>query len=205
MRHLTEKEVEALESNISEIEKRTDSELTVVVTKKSDNYFYIPALWAGIIALLIPVVLRLTPFWLTGDELLLVQWVAFFVMVLLFRIPPVMMWLLPRSVKCWRASNMARRQFLDNNLHYTKDGSGVLIFISEVEHYVEILADQGINKHVEQDKWQSIVDTLTSEIKAGNTYKGLNDGVTQCGELLAEYVASSGPKNELPNRVVVLN
>ena len=44
-----------------------------------------------------------------------------------------------------RASRLAREQFFEPGLHLTRARTGVLIFVAVAEHYVEIIADEGIN------------------------------------------------------------
>lgn len=201
---LKEEQLAGIAQAIEAVEKQTDAELVTVLAKQADNYVYIPTLWAAVLALLVPVVLMLTPLWLDGDELLMAQWLTFVVAALVFRIPPIMMRLVPRRVKQWRASNLARRQFLDNNLHHTKGETGVLIFVSEAEHYVEIIADRGISQKVGNSQWQEIVNAFTAQVKAGNTQQGFIACIEQCGELLKQHAPVTGEKNELPNHLVVL-
>ena len=115
-----------------------------------------------------------------------------------------MMRLVPKRVRFWRAANLARRQFLENNLHYTKGETGVLIFVSEAEHYVEIIADRGIDQHVDQEKWQEIINGFTARVKAGEIEQGFIECIERCGELLKEHAPATEEKNELPNRMVVI-
>lgn len=190
---------------INTVERETDAELVTVLAMQADNYLYIPTLWAAVIALLIPALLKLSPFWLSENELFLIQWFNFIALALLFRVPGIMMKLVPRSVKHWRARNLARTQFLENNLHHTKGETGVLIFISEAEHYVEIIADRGISQHVSNDQWQNIVDTLTASIKRKQTLEGMLRCITDCGAILKQHCPATGSKNELPNHLVVLD
>ena len=201
---LDQQQIERVAEAIAEVEKKTDAELVTVLAKRADNYYYIPALWAALLALLVPAVLSLTPPWLERMELLTVQWLTFAIAACLFRIPSVMMRLVPRHVKTWRASNLARRQFLENHMHHTKDETGVLIFVSEAEHYIEIIADRGIDQHVSQEAWQQLVDRFTEKVKAGDTLNGFIDCIQQCGELLEKHVPATGDRNELPDRFVVL-
>ncbi len=200
----TENELKQVADAIEQVENHTDAELVTVLARQSDDYFYIPTLWAAVIALLIPLFLKLTPFWLNGDELLMLQWFNFIALALLFRVPAIMMSLVPRSVKHWRASNLAQRQFLENNLHHTKGETGVLIFIAEAEHYVEIIADRGISQHVSNDQWQSIVNELTAHIKRKDTLQGMLKCIDACGEKLKQHAPATESKNELPNHLVVL-
>ena len=200
----TEDELKQVADAIDKVEQHTDAELVTVLARQSDNYLYIPTLWAAVIALLIPLLMKFTPFWLSGDELLMLQWFNFIALALLFRVPGIMMSLVPKSVKHWRAANLARRQFLENNLHHTKGETGVLIFIAEAEQYVEIIADRGISEHVSNDQWQGIVNDLVGSIKRKQTLPGMLTCIETCGEKLKQHAPATESKNELPNHLVVL-
>jgi putative membrane protein len=202
---LSEQELKQVAEAIDTVEKDTDAELVTVLARQADDYLYIPTLWAAIIALLLPLILKLTPFWLSGDELLMLQWFNFVALALLFRVPAATMALVPKSVKHWRAASLARRQFLEHNLHHTKGETGVLIFISEAEHYVEIIADRGISRHVSNDQWQAIVNELTSRIRNKQTLNGIVRCIEACGEKLKQYAPATEAKNELPNHLIVIN
>lgn len=189
---------------IADIERHTDAELVAVVARQSDDYRYIPVLWAAAIALLIPLPVLFTPFWLTTTDVLLVQWLTFLVLVGLFRIPALRIRLIPKSVRYRRAANMARRQFLEHNLHHTSGDTGVLLFVSEAERYVEIIADRGINQQVEQAQWQALIDEFVAAVKAGNTQQGLTNCIKGCGAILQQHVPATHQKNELPNHLILL-
>lgn len=189
---------------IADIERHTDAEFVAVLARRSDNYSYIPLLWSAVIALLMPLLLLALPFWLSTFDIAVAQLLVFLVLSLVFRIPAISIRLIPRSVRFGRAANMARRQFLENNLHHTRGETGVLLFISEAEHYVEIIADKGINALVEKHQWQQLVDDFVVAVKAGKTHSGLIACISGCGELLREKVPATGDKNELPNRLVIL-
>ena len=166
---------------IAAIEKDTDAELVTVLARQADDYRYIPLLWAALLSLLVPLVLAL-----------------------LFRWPPLMMALVPTRVKHWRAANLARRTFLDQGLHHTKGGTGVLIFVSEAEHYVEILADRGIAEKVSDQRWKAIVDAFTDQVKQGEVLNGFLTCIASCGDELITHVPATETKNELPNHLVML-
>lgn len=201
---ISESELDAVNTAINAVEKNTDAELVVVLAARADDYRYIPTLWAAVVALLVPGILWSLGLWLEILEILLVQLGVFAALAVLFRVPVIMYKLVPSSVLQWRAANLARRQFLENNLHCTRNESGVLIFISEAEHYVEIIADRGIDVHVEASQWQAIVETLIGEIKNGSTQAGLISSINSCGTLLEKYVPATEQKNELPNHLVVI-
>jgi putative membrane protein len=199
-----EEELAAVSAAIHTAEKNTDAELITVLARQADDYRYIPTLWAALIALLAPGGAWLSGLWLETLDILILQLLVFAILAVVLRLPFLLFRLVPASVRQWRASSLARRQFLENNLHHTQQSCGVLIFVSEAEHYVEIIADRGIDQHVSQEQWQAIIDAFVAQVKSGNTQRGLIACVESCGELLARYVPATGAKNELPNHLVVI-
>jgi putative membrane protein len=201
---LTQAEQQLISASIAAIERDTDAELVTVLAVRADHYAYIPTLWAAALALLTPGVLALTPLWLGLWDILLLQWVVFVLLALVLRWQPLLVRLIPQRLKRWRAAHLARLQFLEHNLHRTKDATGVLIFVSEAEHYVEIIADSGINRHVHKDEWQSIIDAFVKRVRNDQIADGFLECIKSCGELLKTHVPATSQKNELPNRMIIL-
>ncbi|MFZ3282391.1 TPM domain-containing protein [Pseudomonas sp.] len=201
---LSEYEQRKVAEAIARVERDTDAELVTVLAARADDYAYIPLLWASLLALLVPGVVHYLSGWLTVHSLLLVQWISFFALSLLFRQPRILQHLVPRRVRHWRASNLARRQFLEQNLHHTVGSTGVLIFVCEAERYVEILVDEGISKRLDNKTWDAIVAAFTEQVRQGRTLEGFVTCIEACGELLKVHVPVTQVRNELPNRLVVL-
>jgi putative membrane protein len=191
---------------IAEVEKYTDAELVAVLARQSDRYSYIPLLWAALLALLTPTLLLLSPFWLDAKAIAFIQLLVFILAVLVMRFPPLALRLIPKQVRYWRASNLARRQFLDHNLHHTRGETGVLIFVSEAERYVEIIADRGIHNKVGPQQWEGIVTAFVEALRRGETLQGFLACIEACGALLRQHVPATGERNEdeLSNRLIVL-
>lgn len=202
---LTESELKQVSEAIGRVERDTDAELVTVLAGQADDYRYIPLLWASLLALLLPGALLFFTGWLAAWQLLLVQWLTFIILAAVFRIPSLTSRLIPRSVRHWRACNLARRQFIEQNLHHTAAGTGMLIFVSEAERYVEILVDQGISSRIDDSVWQSVVDTFTQDVRSGQVLKGFLDCIETCGSLLKQHVPATHERNELPNHLVVLD
>jgi putative membrane protein len=201
---LNPEQLKQIAQAIAAVEAKTDAELVAVLAKQSDRYQYIPPLWAALLALMTPLVLMFSPLHPSASEIYIIQLIVFLLAALLLCIPAVAIRLIPKPVRHWRAANMARRQFLQNNLHHTRGDTGVLIFVSEAERYVEIIADRGINQKVGHEKWQQIVDELTAAIKRGDTLNGFLSCINACGALLQEHVPLTTDRDELPNHLVVL-
>ncbi len=189
---------------IEAVERNTDAELVTVLARRADSYYFIPSLWAAMIALLTPVILSLTPFWLSAMDLLIAQWLVFVVLALVFRIPFITIRMIPDWVAQWRAALLARDQFVANKLHHTDGQTGVMIFVSEAEHYVEILVDRGVARLVDDSEWQLVVDDLILRIKAGQVGEGFLECIERCGEILHRVLPATRDKDELPNHLVIL-
>lgn len=202
---LTESEQQQVAEAIDRIEQHTDAELVTVLAAQADDYRYIPLLWASLISLIVPGAIVFFTNWLSAGYLLLVQWAVFIVLALLFRMPSITTRLIPRSVRHWRASNLARRQFIEQNLHHTQGETGLLIFVSEAEHYVEILVDRGISSRIDNSVWESIVAGFTADVRKGQVMQGFIRCIEACGEHLQREVPTTHKRNELPNRLVVLS
>ncbi|PAU56377.1 TPM domain-containing protein [Pseudomonas indica] len=201
---LSEAELQRVADAITEVERHTDAELVTVLATRADDYAYIPLLWASLVALMLPGAANFFGGWLSAAQLLLVQWLTFALLALLGRIPSLTSRLIPRAVRHWRAANLARRQFLEHNLHHTEAGTGMLIFVSEAERYVEIIVDRGISSRIDDGAWQALVDVFTAEVRRGRTLEGFLGCIRGCGELLQQHVPATHERNELPNRLIVL-
>ena len=201
---LSEYEQRQVAQAIARVERQTDAELVTVLAARADDYAYIPLLWASLLALVVPGVVHYASGWMNMHSLLLTQWVSFVVLCLVFRLPALTSYLIPRSVRHWRASNLARRQFLEQNLHHTVGSTGVLIFVSEAERYVEILVDEGISRHLDNSDWGTIVSDFTRRVALGHTAEGFITCIDACAEVLAQHIPKTQPRNQLPNRLVML-
>lgn len=188
---------------IAEVERGTDAELVTVLIAASDDYRYIPLLWAALVALIVPSALYLTP--LSTAWMITAQLVTFVVLAVLLQTETIRARLIPKSVRTLRAANMARRQFLEQGLHHTGDDTGVLIFVSEAEHYVEILVDRGISSKVDNERWSSIIENFVNDVHEGQVERGFLTALERCGEILTEAVPKTpGNRNELDNRLILI-
>lgn len=202
---LTQDEQQQVAEAIDRIELHTDAEVVTVLAAQADDYHYIPLLWAGLAALLVPGIVLVLTGWLSSGELLLAQWLTFIVLALLFRMPKITTRLIPRSVRHWRAGNLAHRQFVQLGLHHTSGETGMLIFVSEAERYVEIMVDRGISQRIDDSTWESIVADFTSHVREGKTLEGFLACIDACGEELKRVLPATHERNELPNRLVILS
>ena len=77
--------------------------------------------------------------------------------------------------------------FFSEKLYKTKDENGILLFISVFERKVWILADAGINAKIDQDRWQGLVELITTGIRDGRQSEALCEAIGQVGNILQEH------------------
>jgi len=205
MSFLNNNEKQRINDAISAIECQTSGELVTVITRSSDEYRYIPYLWAALLALLVPGILTLVTLPVADKLHYLLQICAFLAAAVIFNWTPVKIHLIPPGVRKLRAHRLAQEQFFLQNLHTTPGRTGVLLFVSVAEHYVEIIADKGINDVVNDHAWETIVARLIGEVKNNHVADGFLTAINDCGLLLAEHFPASDDKTDsLPNHLIEL-
>jgi len=117
-------------------------------------------------ALLVPGVIEFGGLRLPFEHSYGIQVITFFVCALLFRWAPIKRFLIPKRIRHQRAHRLAQEQFFQQNLHHTNERTGLLLFVSIAEHYVEIIADKGINDVVHAGVWDEVVTDFIEQVKA---------------------------------------
>ena len=169
-------------------EKSTSGEFVAVVARSSDHYIFVPLLWAAITALLFPGACRLARIPLSWVHLYQIQLLIFIgLTVLLLSVPGLHLKLVPRNVKHARASRLAQAQFYVQGVQLTPHHSGVLLFVSLAEHYVEIVADKGIHEKIGEARWKRIIAVFVDEVRQGRVVDGFVGAIGACGAAMAEH------------------
>lgn len=112
--------------------------------------------------------------------------------------------LIPDSDEIAQVFRRARLEFDELRIHHTQARTGILIFLSAMEHRCVVLADEGIAAKLPPETWQGVVDKVIGGIKRGQAGDGLVAAIEECGSLLAKYFPlAGGAKNELANDLVI--
>ena len=117
---------------IGEIEQQTDAEVVCVLATRSDDYYYIPALWAALIALFSPLLLAFTHYWGHLNTVLFWQFGVFIFVWFLCRWPPILSRIIPKNIRYWRASNMD--QGVAENISDEQWQSIVSVFVQRIKN-----------------------------------------------------------------------
>lgn len=212
MKFLKQDEVDEIGAAITAQEDRTSGEIVAVLAAQSGSYGLLPLFIAAFIALLVPLLMLYLPLLSEGrfvvwsaDKIYFLQLLVFVVLALLLSLRPVRYWIVPRSIKKNWARAHALEQFAAQEMHTTQGRTGVMIFVSVVEHYAEVIADKAIYEKVPHAHWQEIVDELVACIAKKQPKKGFLVAIEQAGDLLhAHFPPGSAPENELANHLIVI-
>lgn len=200
---LSQSDVKEVEAAIAAAEARSAGEVVVAVLPRSDTYDLTRGMaaagWTLATVLLVQYTSPYMPtLWLLLAQVpvALVWWYVLgaqrFLRMFLFRDE------ITRAVR-----RRALQLFTERGVYRTRDRSGLLIVVSELEHRVEILGDEGIHQHVGAAGWEAHARTLVQGIRAGRTKETLVHVIGQCGDILAErFPRRPDDTNELPDTLV---
>ena len=88
----------------------------------------------------------------------------------------------------------------------TEHNNGVLIYLLLAERRIELVADRGVNRHVDSAAWQRVTDAMGAAFKSGQFEAGLAQAVDAIDALLVQHFAIDAREpnpNELPDAPAV--
>jgi len=183
-------------------EAGTAGEIFCVIARHSDEYRLVPLVWAAGLALAAPLPFLYFTAW-SAPVVYLLQIITFLLAAIALSSSAIRFRIVPRRAKHDRAHAEAMRQFAAQGIAKTEHRTGVLIFASVAERYVEIVADSGINNRVAPAVWDNAVQALVSAVKDGHAADGFVAAIGQCGDVLAQHFPPGAlRRDELPDRLL---
>lgn len=194
-----------IEDAVAAAERRTTCEFVTVVADASGEYLHLPTLIAAALVLVLSGLALLLPLPMSFTQFYAGQVIGFVALAWLFRWRPIRMRLVPRSIQRRQAHLLAHEQFLDLGLSSTTNRTGVLLFVSVAERYVEIIVDRGVQAKVETTAWKRIVGEFVTYVRTGRVADGFVQAIEASARVLsAPFPWHEGDRNELPNRLIEL-
>lgn len=191
---------------VEALERESCGEIVPYFVQSSDDYqeanWYaasicglLTAVGIGVLSFAWLLPMRVTPLEVSGAIVALM--VVGFVAPMVF--PVLKRWLLPNERLQDRVLDRAKCAFLDEGVYKTEERVGILIFVSQLEHRVVVLGDEGINSRLKGEDWQHVVDEVIRGVKSGETAKGMVAAIGLCKDLLLQhgFVRKSTDFNEL--------
>lgn len=130
--------------------------------------------------------------------------IAWLLSRLIAKIPFVERNLTSKNDQIHQVQQRAINEFYNHRVNHTENSTGILVFISLVEHRAVVLGDVPIASKIPQEKWQEVVDILILGIKRKSIGDGFVSAVEKAGEILSLHFPE--PKHnhdELPNKLII--
>jgi uncharacterized membrane protein len=106
----------------------------------------------------------------------------------------------PRPARARAEELFARLRVWD-----TEHNSGVLIYVQLVDRRIEIVADRGISKKVEQTEWDAVCRAMEASFRKKLYAEGALEAIASVTRILARRFPAQGENpNELPDKPLVL-
>jgi putative membrane protein len=97
----------------------------------------------------------------------------------------------------------ALKAFYEKGLYKTKQNTGVLFFVSLLEHKVWVIADKGIHDKIKQGTLNKFARHVAEGIRGGHACDTLIEAIREAGELLTQhYPIQPGDINELSDEII---
>jgi len=182
-----------IEDKVAAAENRTAALFAVVVTPASDDYAAYPMLWAALIALVAGNLVALAwPALATWWEyatwwIVALQAALFVASYLLLNQKQLRYRLVPPWIKRKHARQLARIEFAALLHERTPGNVGLMLFVTEAERHVEILAHPGVDERVDQGTWERIVGDFVTDRSADRVPEAFDSAISACAAILERH------------------
>ena len=214
---LKEEDKKKISEAVQKVESKTSGEIVTAFIKESYDYAIYELIFAVIVSIVYFAIILFfvsqIHTWLQGMfwDYSSAHLVAFYgfstfligtIIYFLSNIAAIDRFIVPNKIMQKKVHERSLLHFMDSGVSYTRDRTGILIFISLLERRVELLADSGINEKIEQAQWQKILNNVIEGIKSGNFTDHLCKSIHDCGQLLAEHFPiKKDDTDELSNEI----
>ncbi len=216
-RILTESENKQIEERIAQLERKTSGEVVVAVARRSSSYSSSAMLLSSIAALLLSIplvnvamdVLYRPDLAIQAVNMQMILYIPIFLCVLaaarvlINRFPALLAPAINTAKKQQKVQERSAWVFYENRLYNTKEGTGVLLYISLYERTARILADAGIYQKIGQDGLQDMAEKLALGIRQGRGATAILESLDVLENVLAtNFPPPEKNENELPDAVL---
>lgn len=211
----------AIAAAVAEAERRTAAEIVPVIATASDDYEGaegVIGMWLAILAVAaawlgLQEVRPASGDWVSGHEvalglvpLLVILVGAWIVGAILAARIPFLKRLGAGGAMRGRVEEAAERAFDRLHVRKTKAATGVVLYVSLLEHMVCVEADQAVAEKIQPAEWKSICNGMIASIRAAKHREAFVDAIRRCGDLLAQHFpVQPGDVNELTNELRIID
>jgi putative membrane protein len=201
---LTAEQRGRIEAAIRDCEQKTSGEVVVAYLARSSPYTTARLLTAVLAAAALATALLLVAPRVPSPLVLASQAPIALLVYVVLGIAPLHRAIAGHAAMADNVDARAAQLFTTRAIHATRDRTGVLIMLSQLERRVIIKADIAIDHALGGDSaWKEHVDTIVAAIRAGDAASGIVQVVGRIATALADkFPRRPDDTNELPDTVV---
>lgn len=191
-----------IEDAVRRAEQRTSGEIVPLLVQRSTPLSLVP-LTVALATALFGFALEHSLGLLDGSLAHTWLWLAVLIALsgcgyLLGLTPRVQRFVLPRVERKACVDQRALLEFYLAQLSKTEGGTGILLFVSLLEHQAVVLADEGIAKYCQPAVFEGVVAALIAGAKAKDLASGYEKAIELCADILTpHFPIKRGDVNEL--------
>ena len=199
--YLNDEQQAVIREAVKRAEAGMSGEIAPMLVAESDDYreaaVQAALIMAALLSLIVSLVVNDTSVWF----FIPLTFILYFpLLALVHRLPLLKLAFTPAARVRDIVRQRAVRAFYERGLHRTREGNGILIFISLLEHKVWILGDRGINAVIPPERWTSLASVLATGIREGRMVETLVTIIAEVGDILTKhYPRRTDDSNELPD------
>lgn len=191
----------AFKETIEEIESVSAVEVVVAMRRRSAGYLHANLIVGVVVAFVSLAAMLFAAYPFSLLAILVDPFVVGAVAGALVELLPLVKRLLtPERVRRRHVEHAARATFVDRGVHNTTDRSGLLIYISWLEHQVALVADSNLDKTFTAEVLRQAERDLTSAMADGGVAVARELGKLEAA-LATAMPRRAGDLNELPNAI----
>ena len=200
---LTDAAKKALSDAVRDVESRCNAELVMAVRARSGSYLHADLIAGIAVALAMLAALLFSPWpfdlvWFVIDPLL----AGILGALLASRLPAVRRALTFQRVRRRLVETAARSTFVEKGVHATTGRTGVLLYISLLEHEAAVIHDLGIETLATTEGWRLAAEEIEEAVRRGEDGVAVAALVRALGDVLSPaLVRSADDVDELANEV----
>lgn len=205
---LSSEEIAKIATSVAHAEARTSGEIVVMIVRRSSAIGHLPLTVMGLYFTAL-FLFDLTHWQISWFEEEWWLWptnigIALGLALVLSRLSFFQRWLIPTADQTDQVLKRAQVEFYESSIHQTSETTGVLLFISLMEHQAVVFADKAIDAKIAANIWKEVVATLVKGAKERNLSGGIIEAVGMCGDLLSRFFPiKPNDRNELPNHLII--
>ncbi len=192
--------------SIAAVEQDSSAEIVVIKHPQADSYLYSNLMFAMCFMVAVYTVLMYIP--IEIDSYLIYIFTILSLplgFAIVHFLKPLKRLMISKKLMNRKVEIYARALFQKGRLHLTLDHTGILVYCSDFEKMVMIIADNGVEISVPKLDMDKILDAFNDVYKDDNFEENLCKGLAVMKDILKVYLPAKEPNfNEIPDDLTIV-